>query len=224
MQWSSISSSVAIQMVRAASGNRPILLLVDETLKLGKVNATVVLTAIGRLLDEFNDLHCVISTLDLLFFEHVATTFGRPIKWVKLTPPNMSSCLRLLGLTNTDALSPIAQCIFECNGHLRALGRLLLVWRTAGEDHTVPLSELIAHLLRRFATVRGVPDRAIIDALLGRHITRSHVYGQDSVADLIAGGALLNYETISHSFVGRLSLFILRAWLRDRRSPLAQHL
>ena len=92
------------------------------------------------------------------------------------------------------------------------------------EDRTRPVSELMALLLERFGHVQQVPEKAIIDALLGRLITRLDVYGQVTVADLIAGGALLNCETIAESFVARSSPFILRAWLRGNRKPLSTYL
>ena len=156
-------------------------------MKLGKVNAAAVLAEIGELLDEFNDLHCVVSTLDLLFFNHVATTSGRITGWVQLTSPNMSSCLHLLDLPHTDALSPIAQCIMECNGHLRTLGRLLVIWRGNGVDRTQPVRELMSQLVSAVPSWQPIPQKVFIDALLGRYVTRLHVYGQGAtVADLIA--------------------------------------
>ena len=212
-------------MVRAASGNRPIILLVDETMKLGEENVRIALAGIGRLLESFNDLHCVVSTLDLLFFNRVATQSGRAINWVKLASPNMSDCLHLLGLTNTDALNPVAQCILECNGHLRALGRLLGVWREVNMDNLIPLSHLMELLQDRFGSVQEMPAAAIIDALLGRYVTRLDAYGQVTVPDLIAGGAMLNYETTEKSFVARLSPFILRSWVQEHQSMmLAEYL
>ena len=137
IQWSLITSVDAIQIVRAASGNLPILLLVDETMQLGKVNATAVLAEIGELLDEFNDLHCVVSTLDQLFFNHVATTSGRMTNWIELTSPDMFSCLILLWFTDTNALTPIVQCTLECCGRWGGFWLSGARWMRIARDRSV---------------------------------------------------------------------------------------
>jgi hypothetical protein len=181
----------AIEIIKEHSGGKPIILVVDEMMKLGKDKARSVLSGIGKLLDAFGDLHCVISTLDFLYFQEHASESGRQFDWVPLSPPTFKECCELFELTEGQYYDPIGQCIMECNGHLRNMEDLKDIWNAPG-NHELQHKELMALLVKRVKVGIPLPDNAVILALSGEVVDRSTKVGDHTIGKLIATGWLHN--------------------------------
>jgi hypothetical protein len=193
---------------------KPILLLVDEIMKLGRELATKTLHRIAECLKYPKKFETVISTLNSDPILNEKLYSRRQITWLPLSPLSYNNSLKLFKAfpLNNDAKLAIS----DCKGHPRSLECMFHAFRKAPKDTNYKL--IIEAALKEWEDrYTHIHLQHIKIALEGkRMLTADSVQGL-CLSTEIESGSFLNVNTTFH-VIPAISPFVLRVFVRNSDS------
>ena len=233
-----LSLDLAIQCVRAHSGNNRILLLVDELIKadIGREGRAVsVLSHIGEILSADAEFNAVVTSLKPGPFRSIQTKFGRPIVWISLPPFNAEeseaalSAILIYPILEDPALSELNSmvklCISDVGGHPRSLeilNNVLLKELVPSVEPKCLQEAVVRQFSEKWPAI--APLEAVKVALRGRPVALNQMVGHQTVEEHISYGVFLNSEVSinkrAEDIVPRSSIMQIRSIKRVEQEDL----
>ncbi len=192
---------------------QPILLFVDELMKLEEAASTVT-TEIGNCLTtpEFEAVISTVNANSLIFQRTGSFSGGRRVVWIPLSPLSLDESYKIFESFPLNDEAKLA--ISDCNRHPRSLE---CIWRAMAAfpsnesfDYRVVIEKAIKDWGQRSTRITESHLRL---ALLGSHLQRTDEAGCKAVGD-IATGVFLNSTAIDN-FIPSISPFALRLFAKE---------